>query len=62
MWKELKSKLSSQYSSIPFDSHATKAFAHYNKVQMNYLKCFYTMQVYVSFYRKFTTCQTSLRF
>ena len=27
-WRELKSKLSSQYSSIPFKGHATKAFAN----------------------------------
>ena len=25
-WRELRSELSRQYSSIPFDSHATKAF------------------------------------
>ena len=28
MWRELKSELSRQYSSIPFNSHATQAFAH----------------------------------
>ena len=28
MWKEFKCKLSKQYSSIPFDSHVTQAFAH----------------------------------
>ena len=28
MWKELKSGLSRQYSSIAFDCHATQAFAH----------------------------------
>ena len=27
-WKELTGELSRHYSSIPFDSHATQAFAH----------------------------------
>ena len=32
-WRELKSKLSMQYSSIPFDSHTTQTFAHLQQGQ-----------------------------
>ena len=44
-WGELKSKLSRQYSSIPFDSHDTQTLSYLQQGLDELMKCIHTMQV-----------------
>ena len=58
MWKELKSKLSGQYSSIPFDSHVFQAYTNLQQGLDELLECIYTVQA--SSYKESTTLQAYL--